>query len=233
MRLTKQKDNLKVRNFDVAVDGGGNNGLFKRHGNLLPNTIRAIFAGPSNCGKTNVMLSLLIDINGLKFNNVYLYSKSLYQPKYQFLEKVLRNVSDMKYFPYKENDAVLDPNEVRENSIFIFDDVACDKQNKIREYFCMGRHKAVDCFYLCQTYTKIPKHLIRDNCNLIVLFKQDDMNLRHAYEDHVGTDMSFEDFKSICGECWLEKFGFLVIDKDSDVEAGRYRKGFDIYITPH
>jgi hypothetical protein len=31
--------------------------------------------------------------------------------------------------------------EVKPNSLIIFDDVACDKQNVMREYFSMGRHK--------------------------------------------------------------------------------------------
>jgi len=41
----------------------------------------------------------------------------------------------------------------------------------------MGRHKNIDSFYLCQTYS--PKHLIRDNANFIIMFKQDDLNMRH------------------------------------------------------
>jgi len=38
------------------------------------------------------------------------------------------------------------------NSIFIFDNVACDKQHAIREYFAMGQYADINCFYLCQTY---------------------------------------------------------------------------------
>ena len=53
----------------------------------------------------------------------------------------------------------------------------------------MGRHRLIDCFYLCQTYAQIPKHLIRDNLNFLVLFRQDEMNLKHIYGDHVNTDM--------------------------------------------
>ncbi|KAL6256683.1 hypothetical protein P5V15_012802 [Pogonomyrmex californicus] len=48
----------------------------------------------------------------------------------------------------------------------------------------MGRHSNVDCFYLCQTYARIPKHLIRDKANLLILFKQDGTNLKHVYNDH-------------------------------------------------
>ena len=58
----------------------------------------------------------------------------------------------------------------------------------------MGRHADLDCFYLCQTYAKISKHLIRDNANLLILFKQDGTNLKRVYNDHVNTDMSYEDF---------------------------------------
>ena len=45
----------------------------------------------------------------------------------------------------------------------------------------------IDCFYLGQTYTRIPKHLIRDNVNFLVPSTQDEMNLKHIYGDHVNT----------------------------------------------
>lgn len=228
MRFVKQKDQLGIMNFDVCIKEGDPNS--RRHGILLPNTVRGIICGPSNCGKTNVMLSLLFNENGLRFENIYVYSKSLYQSKYQLLETVMKRLPNVKYFPYKENDDIIDPKDARLNSIFVFDDVACDRQDKIRSYFCMGRHKLVDSFYLCQTYTRIPKHLIRDNANFLILFKQDITNLRHVYEDHVGTDMSFDQFKSMCSECWRDQYGFLIIDKDSDINDGRYRKKFDCYI---
>jgi len=98
--------------------------------------------------------------------------------------------------------------------IFIFDDVACDKQDAIREHFAMDRHANVNCFYLCQTYAKILKYPIRDNANLLILFKQDDTNLKYVYNDHANTDMSYEDFCELC-RCWQQKYGFVVIDKDS------------------
>ena len=64
--------------------------------------------------------------------------------------------------------------------------------NKTRSESTLGRHADVDCFYLCQMYAKIPKHLIRDNANLLILFKQDRINLKHVYNDHVNTDMSYD-----------------------------------------
>lgn len=43
----------------------------------------------------------------------------------------------------------------------------------------MCQRKLIDAVYLCQAYSKIPKQLIPDDCSIIVLFKQDDANLRH------------------------------------------------------
>lgn len=104
----------------------------------------------------------------------------------------------------------------------------CDKQDVLSDYFSHGRHSGVSIFYLAQTYSKIPKQLIRDNANVIVLFKQDVLNLEHVYRDHVGTDMTFDQFRDMCSECWKNKYGFITIVKDDD--AGRYRLGFDCYI---
>lgn len=146
------------------------------------------------------MLSLLQHPNGLKFENIYIYSKSLHQPKYEFLEKAIRPIKGMGLYTFANNTDVIPPNESKRNSIFIFDDIACEKQDNVRAYFCMGRHNNVDSFYLGQSYTRIPKHLIRDNTNFLIVFKQDDMNLKHIYMDHVNTDMSFDEFRKLCAE---------------------------------
>lgn len=228
MKLIRQEHTLPIENFDLMQTSTKKHG---KHGKLLPDSFRAIICGPSGCGKTNAMMALLYSPNGAKFKNVYVYSKSLYQPKYQLLQEVLTGIKGMGYFPYKENEEIISPDEAKSNSVFIFDDVSCDSQKKIREYFSMGRHKDIDAAYLCQTYSKIPKQLIRDNCNVIVLFKQDEINLKHVFDEHVSPDMSFDDFKKVCSECWnTNKFGSLVIVKDFDLNDGRYRQGFDVYI---
>ncbi|KAJ8885721.1 hypothetical protein PR048_011919 [Dryococelus australis] len=161
-----------------------------RHGSLFPNTMRCIIAGPSSCGNTCVLLSLLEENKGLRFEHVYLYSKSVQQPKYQLLARVLQAVEGLGYFPCSDyKDAVL-PSEALPNSIFIFDDFACEKQTHIQEYFSMGRHSCVDCVYLRQTFSRIPKQMLRDNANVLVLFRMDNMNLQDAYDDQVNMDMT-------------------------------------------
>lgn len=227
MRFVKQQQTIRVTKRAIFTDE--NSQQYRRHGTLLPLTIRAIICGPSNCGKTNLLLSLIESPNGVRFENIYVYSKSLQQAKYQYLAQILSQVPEIGYFTFSNNIDVIPIDEALPNSIFIFDDVACDNQNAIRDYFSMGRHSDIDCFYLCQTYAKIPKHLIRDNANVLIIFKQDYTNLRHIHNDHVNTDMSKDKFSELCTECWKEKYGFLVIDKDSSIQNGRYRKGFSSF----
>lgn len=43
--------------------------------------------------------------------------------------------------------------------------------------------------------------------------------------------MKFDQFRDLCNKCWAEKYGFIVIDMDSPVNRGRYRKGFDQFVV--
>jgi Poxvirus A32 protein len=201
-----------------------------KHSPLFPNSIRALICGPSSCGKTNLMLHLLISPSGLVFENVYVYSKSLYQPKYCYLSEIMSNLPEVHYETFEHTKQVIAPEEARKNSVFIFDDVICDKQENMMKYFSMGRHNCVDCFYLSQTYAKVPKHLIRDNANLIIAFRQDETNLRHIHQDHVSPDITFSQFQNICNKVWNKNYSFITIDKECDLDNGRFRKGFDHFI---
>lgn len=228
MQIEQHSRELPIDNFDEFEESKK---CIKKHGDLFPSSCRFLICGPSGCGKSNAFLALLFHHNGLRFENVYIFSKSLYQSKYKLLEEVLNHVDGVGYHPYTENDEIVDPAEAKENSVFIFDDIACDKQNMIRAYYSMGRHKAIDVAYLCQTYSRVPKQLIRDNSNIICLFKQDDLNLKHAFDEHVSPDMSYDCFKELCALCWNHSLhGFLVVVKDFPLHEGRYRIAFDKFI---
>lgn len=221
MKLVQQRPRFEVRISHEEEK------IPRKHGILLPGSIRGVICGPSGCGKTCIMINLLYHQHGLRFENVYLFSKTLFQKKYQKLEEVITSIPGMCYTA--SSDSITPLSDVKLNSVLIFDDVACESQVEIRNTYCMGRHKGVDCFYLTQTYTAVPKHLLRDNLNFIILFKQDYLNLKHVFEDHVAGDMNFSTFQKLCAEVWKEPFNFLVIAKDFPLNEGRYRKGFDTF----
>lgn len=196
----------------------------KKHGELLPDSIRCLVIGPSNCGKTNALLSLLIHPNGVRFQNIYLFSKSVDQPKYRKLREILEPLDEVNFFGSKNIDDLLSDNDkLLPDSVVVFDDLAGATHTPIMQCFSYARHFGADCFYLGQTYTRVPKQLVRDNANMIILFKQDDANLRYAYEEHVGANISWPDFRKMCAICWAEPHGFITIDKDGN----NFRKGFD------
>lgn len=237
MRFVKQKELFPVENHTSKImatsSTTGEEHARKRHGDLFNDDVRALIAGPSGAGKTNLAISLIVNPNGLCFENIYIYSKSLNQPMYMYLDKILSDLPFIGYHKFvDDSEEIISPGDAKPNSIFIFDDVQCTPQSPIREYFSMGRHRLIDTLYLCQTYSRVSKQLVRDNSNLIVLFEQDDLNLKHVFNDHlVSNDMTFDVFKEMCWLCWKEKFNFLLVDKCADVKSGRrYRKGLDTFI---
>ncbi|XP_070170812.1 coiled-coil domain-containing protein 39-like [Polyergus mexicanus] len=127
MRFVRQPIAIKVTNLDNKTRPSKET---RRHGRLLPSAIRCVICGPSSCGKTNALISLLESPHGVRFENVYVYSKSLQQPKYQYLENLLTPMEDIGYFTFSNNFDVISPSEVLPNSIFVFDDN--DQLSRIR-----------------------------------------------------------------------------------------------------
>lgn len=232
MRFVKQKLEIPVRNMDSCSQANDNTP--NRHSSLLPNFCRIIICGPSNSGKTNVLLSLIENSNGLKFENIYIYSKTLDQEKYKYLGEILRPIKGIGFYTFSSSQNVLDPSQMKKNSLVVFDDVINDSginRDVVRNIFTLGRHRSIDVAYLVQSYTKLNKHLIRDNCNFVILFRQDDMNLKHVYNDFgVNSDMNFIEFKQFCLDCWREPFGFACISLEHGRDSGRYRKNFEQYL---
>ena len=54
---------------------------------LLPKNVRGLIIGKSDCGKTTLLLNLLLNPGWLDYNKLFVFSKSLFQPEYQVLRK--------------------------------------------------------------------------------------------------------------------------------------------------
>ena len=84
----------------------------------------------------------------------------------------------------------------------------------------------MDCFYLAQNYSKLPRQTIRENANFICLFRQDLKNVNNVYCDHVSSDMTKEEFPNVCKLAWEKPYGFVVVDLTSNKDNGKYRIGW-------
>lgn len=59
----------------------------RQNSSLLPRSIRGLIVGKSGCGKTTLLLNLLMRPDWLDFNNLQVFGKSLFQPEYRILKK--------------------------------------------------------------------------------------------------------------------------------------------------
>ena len=221
MQTNKLKAPIKVENYDY-------NKPHPRYNDFFPNIIRAGIFGPSGSGKMNVLIQILLEIN--TYLNIYLCTKTPHQEKYDRLKAIIEIFNEKT--EYKVTLSTLLPNELPEPeeiepySVIIFDDILTDPQENIATYYLRGRHYNISCFYLAQTYSKVPKQCIRDNFNYLIIFKQDLTNLKHIFNNHI-TDLPFEKFKEICNLCWNQEYGFLVIDKECNNKNEVYKKNFE------
>jgi len=71
-----------------VTDLSWNDVLTKRYNiSLLPGSIRGLIVGKSGCGKTTLLLNLLLQPGWLDYNNLQVFGKSLFQPEYRILKK--------------------------------------------------------------------------------------------------------------------------------------------------
>ena len=181
-----------------------------RHADIFPKNVFAIIAGSTGCGKTNLMLNLLL--NGyLNYNKVMIYTTTPYQPVYRYLKDCDRyNIVSF----HNPTDGIADPSNLDKSKahVIIFDDVMSENQKVMTDYFCRGRHNNASVFYLCQSLHQLKKHGIRQNANMFILFHQDKKTLKYFHETHISGDMPFVEFKQLRDNAWSQKHGYIVIN---------------------
>ena len=214
-----------------------------KHSYLFPQNIFCIIAGHTGCGKTNLLVNMLMKENTLNYSDVYVYSSTLHQPAYEYLKDYYKRIEflvqteckksvKIAHFYHADED-ILNPSELatKTNHIMVFDDVMNEDQTVIKDYFCRGRHNNVNVFYLCQSLNKIAKHCIKDNANIFILFKQHEKTLKYFHECHISGDMLYKEFQQLCKLAWKEEHGFVVINLWDKIDAGRYWVNYkNIYV---
>ena len=149
--------------------------------------------------------------------------------------KDIRDKSDVVCNFYQSAEDVPDPRDIssEKKNLIVFDVLLLEKQNICESYYVRERYSNVDCFYLAQNYFKLPRQTIRENANFICLFAQDLKNLNHIFDDHVGSDMTKEEFRQLCQTAWEKQHRFVIIDLSSKKNNGKYRCGLDEFYIPN
>ena len=76
------------RSMEVKADYAWSSNEEKRNNNpLLLNNIRGRIIGKSNCGKTTLLVNLLLQSKWLDYNHLFVFGKSLHQLEYEIIRK--------------------------------------------------------------------------------------------------------------------------------------------------
>ena len=164
---------------------------------------RTLIIGFSNCGKTYLMNHILHQNQ----EPIFIITKSLNQNP-----QIKAQTSDE-----------IQPLNEYENSVVVFDDMLLSKQeSNIDLFFTRGRHKNIDIYYISQSYFHLPKKTVRNNSNIIILFKQTLRDIILLFHDIAGLDMNLEEWKQLCRKARENEYDYLQVDSFAKIGNGRY-----------
>ena len=128
---------------------------------LLPNSIRGLIIGKSGCGKTTLLLNLLIRPGWLDYNKLSVFGKSLFQPEYRILKKVfetnLPKEHIMRLFEFRNE--VMKLNKLNVSPSYIIEEWSKDIKDK----------SDIECnFYESVEDVPDPRDLNPENKNLMI-----------------------------------------------------------------
>ena len=201
-----------------------------KNNDIFPLPLRCLILGSSGCGKTTLIWNLITK-NWIPYKKLYIFSKSIDQLVYTELKKMYESIEEdlneeITFF-YDNCEDIVSVDDCDSNSLIIFDDCILEKQSPIKEYFVRGRHKNISCIYLSQCFTLVDVKAIRNNLNYLCVFKQNQHYTRMIYDNFIGSDMTLNDFKTMCDRCWERDYVFLSIDLTRKVNDGRYKCMFE------
>jgi putative hemolysin len=137
-----------------------------------------------------------------------------------------------KDFVFNETEADLNKFDKDVNHLIIIDDLMMAKnQDKVCEYFMMCRKKNITIMYLGQHFYKIPI-VVRQNSNYFIVLKAGNKKSLNLMLNEFSVGVDKEQLQKMYEYATKEKFNFLLIDNDADVEK-KFRHNFTEYLNPN
>ena len=176
---------------------------------------RMLIIGPSESGKTNILLHLINNLHPI--DKIYLYAKDLSEPKYEYLinkreQAGIKSLNDPHAFIEYSNDMddVLDDNNNYNKNrdikvLIVFDDMIADiEYNKnferiIKELFYRAR-------YFIESYFRA-----LNSMHYILMKIGNKKELKSIAEEKSG-HLDYKDFLKMYNYCTRESYSFMTID---------------------
>ena len=201
---------------------------------------RLLICGQTGCGKTNLLLNLLL--NYLYYNRLYVYAKDLTESSYMFLQEffddVHRKLDDdynitesIATFSSSKSDIVdVDDLDKECQNLIVFDDFVTEKdQDSIIELFTRGRKKNASVIYLTQSYYSTPKD-IRLQCNYFMFFNIGSKREVIEIEKDHAIGVTKEEFLEMFKSTTEDPYSFMMIDLKTQDKRNKFRKNLDYRI---
>ena len=166
----KYNNKEKIRKLDDSVNkidniNNTNNDFVSKFENH-----RHVVIGPSNVGKTYYVLKVLEKISNKR--PIHIITRSPNQ------------------YPNYKTSTEIKPINKYKRSVAIFDDMlGARNSSQIDEFFTRGRHEDLDVYYISQSYFGLPRQSIRNNSDILILFKQTLRDVQNMYYDIGAYDM--------------------------------------------
>ena len=199
---------------------------------------RLLICGQTGCGKTNLLLNLLL--NYLYYNRLYVYAKDLSESSYMFLQDFFDDVHrklDEDYnitesiatFSSNKADIVdVDNLDKEYQNLIVFDDFVTEKdQDSIIELFTRGRKKNASVIYLTQSYYSTPKD-IRLQCNYFMFFNIGSKREVIEIEKDHAIGLTKEEFLEMFKSATEDPYSFMMIDLKTKEKRNKFRKNLDM-----
>ena len=229
------------------------------HDKNLPNSFRMLIIGPSGCGKTNLLLNLILTPDYIDYNNLIIFSKTVYQqPEFKYIQDCFNygytkeliyhmflngkrpnfsnelnnnnnnnnnnNINDVyherkiKVTLSNKAEEIQPPDKLEKTkkNLIIFDDVVNEKNQKIMEmYFTRGRHNKANVIYLSQSYFDLPLKSIRNNSNVLILFKLGKRDLSNIYYNLLSSFIEKDEFETLYNFHFNKEYNYIFINLNS------------------
>ncbi len=192
---------------------------------------RLLSIGSSGCGKTTMILNLIIQ--GLDYDTFYLYAKDTQEGLYAdllipFMEA--RKAKDPTFYFEIHNTLehleAIDLDREKQNLVLFDDFINEMKQTNIVDLFTKSRKANASIIYLTQDYHRTPK-TIRLNCNYFAIFEiNSNREYRNICDAHANK-VSYDVFKQAYLDATKKKFDFLLVDCCTSDMSLHLRKNFN------